>query len=227
MTAVELRGVTKTYPGSLETTALRELDLEVGTGEMVAVVGPSGSGKSTLLQIAGTLERPSAGTVWIAGSDTRRLSDAALSAFRAQHLGFVFQQFHLLPHRDVLTNIAHGLLYRRVGTKLRMAAAEETCARVGLSHRRHHVPSQLSGGECQRVAIARALIGSPAVILADEPTGNLDTATGREVLALLQDLNGEGATLIVITHDPDIAAAATRQVHLRDGVLCHDSARGW
>jgi len=223
-TAVELSDVTKTYPGSPETTALRGLSLEVSAGEMVAVVGPSGSGKTTLLQLAGTLERPTTGTVTIAGSDTRRLSDAALSAFRARHLGFVFQQFFLLPHRDVLTNIAHGLLYRRVGRKLRMAAAAQACDRVGLGHRRHHLPSQLSGGECQRVAIARALVGSPAVILADEPTGNLDTATGREVLALLRELNADGATLIVITHDDDIASAATRQVQLRDGVLHHDSA---
>jgi putative ABC transport system ATP-binding protein len=224
--ALELRGVTKTYAGNPETTALRDLTLRVDPGELVAVVGPSGSGKSTLLQIAGTLERPTAGTVHIAGADTRHLSDASLAGFRAQHLGFVFQQFFLLPHRDVLANIAHALLYRPMTARSRRVAAAEACERVGLGHRRHHLPGQLSGGECQRVAIARSLVGTPTLILADEPTGNLDSATGGQILALLRELNSAGTTLVVITHDHDVAAAAHRQVELRDGVLRRDSAPG-
>ncbi|MER7247655.1 ABC transporter ATP-binding protein [Kribbella sp. NPDC000426] len=224
--ALELIGVTKTYAGNPETTALRDLTLRVDPGELVAVVGPSGSGKSTLLQIAGTLERPTTGAVHIAGSDTRRLSDTALAGFRARHLGFVFQQFFLLPHRDVLANIAHALLYRSMTARSRRAAAAEACERVGLGDRRHHLPGQLSGGECQRVAIARALVGSPTLILADEPTGNLDSATGGQILGLLRELNSAGTTLIVITHDREVAAAAQRQVELRDGVLRRDSAQG-
>jgi putative ABC transport system ATP-binding protein len=224
--ALELVGVTKTYAGSPETTALRDLTLRVEPGELVAVVGPSGSGKSTLLQIAGTLERPTTGAVRIAGSDTRQLSDAALAGFRARHLGFVFQQFFLLPHRDVLANIAQALLYRSMTARSRRAAAVEACERVGLGHRRHHLPGQLSGGECQRVAIARALVGLPTLILADEPTGNLDTVTGGQILALLRELNSAGTTLVVITHDRDVAAAAERRVELRDGVLRHDTGRG-
>lgn len=224
--ALELIGVTKTYAGNPETTALRDLTLRVDPGELVAVVGPSGSGKSTLLQIAGTLERPTTGSVHIAGSDTRQLSDASLAGFRARHLGFVFQQFFLLPHRDVLANIAHALLYRSMTARSRRAAAVEACERVGLANRRHHLPGQLSGGECQRVAIARALVGSPTLILADEPTGNLDSATGAQILGLLRELNSTGTTLVVITHDRDVAAAAERRVELRDGMLRHDTGRG-
>jgi putative ABC transport system ATP-binding protein len=224
--ALELVGVTKTYAGNPETTALRDLTLGVSPGELVAVVGPSGSGKSTLLQIAGTLERPTTGAVRIAGEDIRRLSDASLAGFRAQHLGFVFQQFFLLPHRDVLANIAHPLLYRSMTARSRRAAAVEACERVGLGHRRHHLPGQLSGGECQRVAIARALVGSPTLVLADEPTGNLDSVTGGQILDLLRDLNSAGTTLVVITHDRDVAAAAGRQVELRDGVLRRDTGQG-
>jgi putative ABC transport system ATP-binding protein len=222
---LEIRGVSKIYDGSPPTSALLEVTLQVGRGELLAIVGASGSGKSTLLHVAGTLERATSGTVSIAGAPTVSLSDAALSAFRASHLGFVFQQFFLLPHLDVVTNVAHALLYREIPSSSRRRVAAAACERVGLAHRLHHRPAQLSGGECQRVAIARALVGEPDLILADEPTGNLDSSTGRDVLALLQELNGDGATIVIVTHDQSIAAAAARQVEMRDGVIVHDSGR--
>jgi len=218
--AIELRGVAKEFAG---TRALRGVDLSVRPGELVAVVGASGSGKSTLLHIAGTLERPSAGTVLIAGRDLATLTDAALSRLRARQLGFVFQRFFLIPHLDVVANVAHALLYRGAPRPDRRSAAITALRRVGLGHRLEHRPDQLSGGERQRVAIARALVGRPAVILADEPTGNLDSTSGRAVLDLLLGLNAEATTVVIASHDPDIAAAASRRIELHDGSVVHDT----
>ena len=218
--ALELRGVAKEFTG---TRALHGVDLIIRPGELVAVVGASGSGKSTLLHIAGTLERPSAGTVLIAGRDLATLTDAALSRLRARQLGFVFQRFFLIPHLDVVANVAHALLYRGVPRPDRRSAAITALRRVGLGHRLEHRPDQLSGGERQRVAIARALVGRPAVILADEPTGNLDSTSGRAVLDLLLGLNAEATTVVIASHDPDIAAAASRRIELHDGSVVHDT----
>jgi putative ABC transport system ATP-binding protein len=221
VTALELSGVGKVYPPPTAVTALTDIDLVVWPGETVAVTGASGAGKSTMLNLLGTLERPSTGTVRIAGTDTSTLSDARLSRLRAWHLGFVFQQFSLLEHLSVLDNVATGLLYR--GTRDRRALAAQALAAVGLGARMSHRPGQLSGGERQRVAIARAVAGRPEVVLADEPTGNLDSATGAEIIALLAGLADERTTVVVITHDPDVAAAMRRQVRLRDGRIVADT----
>ena len=222
-TAVELCNVTKTYPAPNAVTALDRVTLQLGTGESVAITGPSGSGKSTTLSLLGTLERPTSGVVRIAGASTSSLSDGALSGLRAWHIGFVFQQFFLLDHLSVLDNVAQGLLYRGLGTRDRRAAAEAAVARVGLVGRLSHRPRELSGGERQRVAIARALVGRPTLLLADEPTGNLDSTTGAGIVALLAGLADERTTIVVITHDPDVAAAMGRHIHLRDGRIVDDT----
>ncbi|MFF8693988.1 ABC transporter ATP-binding protein [Streptomyces sp. NPDC015144] len=217
---VELRGATRTYPGGVH--ALRGVDLTVERGELLAVVGPSGSGKSTVLNLMGTLDRPTTGTVRITGHDVSRLADSRLSALRSRHIGFVFQHFHLAAGRDAVENVADGLLYAGVPPRERRARAREALARVRLDHRRSHTPDQLSGGEKQRVAIARAVVGAPTLLLADEPTGALDTASGAIVMELLHELNAAGTTVCVITHDNEIADALPRRVRFRDGRIVSD-----
>ncbi|MGW7518013.1 ABC transporter ATP-binding protein [Streptomyces sp. NPDC054796] len=220
---VDLAGASKTYG---DVTALRSADLLIRPGELLAVVGPSGSGKSTMLNIMGTLDRPSAGRVRIAGHDIDALSDRELSALRAGTIGFVFQQFHLSSGVPALDSVADGLLYSGRPRSERRRVAERALRRVGLGHRMYHQPHQLSGGEKQRVAIARAVAGDPPLLLADEPTGALDSRSGAVVMELLHELHESGTTVVVITHDRDIAASLPREVRLKDGKIEHDSSLG-
>jgi putative ABC transport system ATP-binding protein len=216
---VVLREVGLTYPGPPPVTALHPSDLTVFEGEYAALVGPSGSGKSTLLNVIGLLDRPTRGTYTLDGVNVGQLSEKDRTALRAHRIGFVFQSFHLLPHRSAEENVGLALLYRGTRSSARDAAARRALDRVGLTHRATALPSRMSGGERQRVAIARALAAEPALLLCDEPTGNLDSATAETVLALIDDLHREGQTIAMITHDMGVAARATRVVSIRDGVI--------
>ena len=221
---IQLRNVVKEYPGDPPTRVLHGVDLVVRRGELLAIVGPSGSGKSTLLHIIGTLDRPTSGEVQIAGHDVSQLSDKQLSGLRSSDIGFVFQQFFLLAGMTAADNVADGLLYTGLRLRERRDKACEALERVGLGHRLDFNTEKLSGGERQRVAVARALVGEPSVVLADEPTGNLDTRSGDAIVELLHELNRDGSTIVVITHDHDIADSLPRQVAVRDGLIESDSA---
>lgn len=214
---LDLFGVAKVYPGPPPVTALDGVNLTVQAGELVVIVGPSGSGKSTLLNIMGGLDRATAGSVEIAGHDLTELNDKQLSGIRAVMMGFVFQEFFLMSGMSAIDNVAEGLRYRGMPRKDRLERAATSLVQVGLSHRMEHLPTQLSGGERQRVAIARALVGEPAVVFADEPTGNLDTRTSDEIVNLLEHLNAGGSTIVVITHDLDVASHFPRRIEIRDG----------
>lgn len=222
--ALQLVDVVKEYPGHPPVRALDSVSLRIDRGDLVAIVGPSGSGKSTMLHVMGTLDRPTSGRVEIDGIELSKLSDRRLAAARARLIGFVFQQFFLLEGMTAIENVANGLLYSGESKSKRLAKSVGALSRVGLAHRLHHRPGELSGGERQRVAIARALVHDPAIVLADEPTGNLDSTSSASVMELLYDLHHEGRTIVVITHDRELAAALPRQVAVRDGRLVEPDA---
>ncbi len=221
--ALQLVDVVKEYPGAPPVRALDGVSLEVGHGELAAIVGPSGSGKSTMLHVMGTLDRPTSGSVLIDGREVSSFSDRRLSAVRAQLIGFVFQQFFLIDGMTALDNVANGLLYSGMHPRERRYRAAEALVAVGLANRVSHLPNQLSGGERQRVALARAIVHRPAIVLADEPTGNLDSRSSGAILDLVAELGEAGSTIVVITHDPDVAASMPRQIMVRDGRVEHDS----
>ena len=223
---LELDGVTKVYGEDPPVPALRGVSFSVRRGELVAIVGPSGSGKTTLLHLMGTLERPTSGRAFITGHDIARLTDGQLAVLRATKIGFVFQQFFLAEHSTLLENVADGLLYAGVSAGARRAQAADALTAVGLGERLKARPTQLSGGERQRVAIARALIGAPAIVLADEPTGNLDSATGEQIMSLIEQLNDQGATIVVITHEQAIAERCPRRIQILDGRIVADTDAG-
>jgi putative ABC transport system ATP-binding protein len=223
---LELAEVTKVYGEEPPVFALQGVSFTVERGELLAIVGPSGSGKSTLLHVIGTLDRPSSGVVRIGGIDAAALDDRELSRLRAREIGFVFQQFFLAEHATVRENVADGMLYAGAPAADRYARADEALERVGLSHRATFKPTKLSGGERQRVAIARALVGRPAIVLADEPTGNLDSTTGASIMELIRELNAEGATILMITHDAGLAEQLPRQIRMLDGQVVSDTAAG-